>query len=144
MKTDILFACLVVISATMLGTGCSNGNVSFGGKVTFSDDDSPLTLGTVCFESPTFLGRGELNQDGKYDLGSLSTSDGIPKGTYKVYVTGAAKGGMSDKGSPILIPIIDPKYVAASTSGLSVTIDGKSKSFDIKVDRYKEPAKGKK
>ena len=130
----IFFSTVLLLVIFVLG--CSNGNVRFGGKVTYSDDDSPLTTGTVCFESGTFLGRGELDGNGKYDMGSLSARDGIPKGTYSVYITGAAKGGMNERGAPALVPLIDPKYVAGGTSGLTVTIDGKSRSFDIKVDRY--------
>lgn len=127
--------------STIFVLGCSNGNVRFGGQVTYSDDGSPLTMGTVCFESSTFLARGELDSNGRYDLGSLSAKDGIPQGTYRVYITGAAKGGMNEKGVLVLVPLIDPKYVAGNTSGLSVTIDGKSRSFDIQVNRYQPPTK---
>ena len=142
MKTQyLLFVCLV-LGSVLFGTGCLNGNVNFGGKVTFSDDGSPLTMGTVCFESPGFLARGELDKDGKYDLGSLSASDGVPKGTYQVYITGAAKGGTNDRGELVPIPLIDPKFTSANT-GMTVTIDGNSKSYDIKVDRYQENAKKK-
>ena len=141
MKTISSTLFLTVFFMATIISGCSNGNVRFGGKVTFSDDDSPLTTGTVCFESSTFLGRGELDKNGKYDLGSLSAKDGIPKGTYRVYITGAAQGGTDEKGTPILVPLIDPKFVAGNTSGLTVTIDGSSKSFDITVDRYQPSAK---
>ena len=135
MKTTqkTLFCTILLLLAFALG--CS-GNVRFGGNVTFSDDGSPLTIGTVCFESSSFLSRGELDQNGRYNLGSVSAKDGIPKGTYNVYITGAAKGSMNESGAPVLTPLIDPKYVAGHTSGLTVTIDGKSKSFDIQVDRY--------
>jgi len=132
-QKTLLFMSLLLAT---FASGCMNGNVRFGGTVTFSDDGSPLTMGTVCFESSEFLARGELDQNGKYDLGSLSAKDGIPKGTYRVYITGAAKGGMNERGAPVLVPLIDPKYVAGHSSGFSVTIDGKSRSFDIQVDRY--------
>ena len=38
--------------------GCGS-NIYFGGRVTYSDDGSPLTTGVVCFESTSFLARGE-------------------------------------------------------------------------------------
>ena len=131
--------------------GCSQ-NVKLGGRVTFSDDESPLTTGVVCFESDSFLARGVLNQDGYYDLGSLALKDGIPKGEYRVYISEAVavekatithvpgqpeyvmrSGGVGGK---MLIPLIDPKFTAGKTSGLIVTIDGSSKKFDFQVDRF--------
>ena len=136
--------------------GCSQ-NVQFGGRVTFSDDGSPLTQGTVCFETDTFLARGELNKNGYYDLGSLKLKDGIPKGEYRIYIVGAESvedapsvpvpdgqaghlvtsrysGTMGDK---IITSLIDQKYQSSKTSGLTVTIDGMSKTFDFRVERYK-------
>jgi len=109
----------------------------------------------VCFESDSFLARGGLNQDGYYDLGSLNLKDGIPKGEYRVYISGAdsveevevtqvpgqaayvSSANLSGTmGGKIFTPLIDPKYSSGKTSGLTVTIDGTSKKFDFKVDRY--------
>ena len=139
----------------MIGCG---PNVKFGGKVTYSDDGSPLAVGMVCFESDSFLARGELNKDGYYDLGSQNLKDGIPKGVYRVYISGAedvediaAQGdGQADyatyvmssasmagtMGGKIFSPLIDPKFTSGNTSGLTVNIDGTSKTFDFQVDRY--------
>jgi len=135
--------------------GCGS-NVKFGGRVTYSDDGSPLTTGMVCFESNTFLARGPIDKDGYYDLGSLALNDGIPKGEYRVYISGAdsveqvemkqvpgqaayvTSTSMSGTmGGQIFTPLIDPKFTEGKTSGLTVTIDGSSKQFDFKVDRYK-------
>ena len=145
------FAVLILLCGM---TGCGS-NVKFGGRVTFSDDDSPLTTGMVCFESNSFLARGPLDPDGCYDLGSLTLNDGIPKGEYRVYISGAdaveeatvthvpgqaeyvtsssVRGAMAGQ---IFTPLIDPKFTRGKTSGLTVTIDGSSKKFDFQVDRY--------
>ncbi|MGL4943310.1 MAG: hypothetical protein ACRC46_08980 [Thermoguttaceae bacterium] len=138
--------CLLVAFGLLL-SGCSK-NVSMGGKVTFSDDGSPLSVGTVCFESATFLARGEIKPDGTYVIGSLSEKDGLPAGTYKVCIAGAAKeigktqidslSGTQMEGMPIYEPLIDEKFAKAATSGIEITVDNKTKSLDFKVDRFKK------
>lgn len=146
--------CCVMLILLFGILGCGS-NVKFGGRVTYSDDGSPLTTGMVCFESNTFLARGPLNQDGYYDLGSLALKDGIPKGEYRVYISGAnavedvevkqvpgqaeyvtrqtVSGAMAGQ---IFTPLIDRKYTDGKTSGIIVNIDGASKIFDFQVDRY--------
>jgi len=143
-----------VILIALIGIlGCSQ-NVKFGGRVTYSDDGSPLTTGVVCFESSSFLARGELDQEGRYDMGSVNLKDGIPKGEYRVYISGADAvetvelvhasgqanhivnpGTSGTMGGRTLTPLIAPKFTAGKTSGISVTIDGSSKKFDFQVDR---------
>lgn len=146
------FAALLLLCGIV---GCGS-NTKFGGRVTYSDNDAPLTTGLVCFESNSFLARGELNKDGYYDLGSLNLNDGIPKGEYRVYISGAdsveevemkqvsgqadyvtSMGDMSGTmGGRRFTPLIAPKFADGKTSGLTVTIDGTSKKFDFQVDRY--------
>ena len=146
------YCAALILLCGMIGCGT---NVKFGGRVTYSDDGSPLTTGMVCFESSSFLARGPLNQNGYYDLGSLNLNDGIPKGEYRVYISGAdaveevemkqvpgqadyvTSTGMSGTmGGKTFTPLIAPKYSEGKTSGLTVTIDGSSKKFDFEVDRY--------
>lgn len=155
------YAVLLLLCSTL---GCGT-NIKFGGKVTYSDDGSPLTTGLVCFESDSYLARGPLNQDGYYDLGSLNLNDGIPKGEYRVYISGAESteevavaqdaptqvpgqaayiSGPSmagTMGGKIFTPLIDRKFTDGKTSRLTVTIDGSSKKFDFQVDRYQPKQK---
>jgi hypothetical protein len=120
----------------LLLVGCSD-KVGLGGKVTFSDDGSPLSTGTVCFETDTYLARGTLKADGSYVVGSLTENDGLPAGTYRVYISGAEKETGQDKeGMPIMEPLIDTKYSSASMSELTLDVTNATKTFDIKVDRY--------
>lgn len=141
-------------------SGCSS-NVQLGGRVTHSDDGSPVTQGVVCFETPAFLARGAIDKDGNYQLGTKTTKDGIPKGVYQVYITGTEKvESLADKmtftesggyvmtsqidtsdGSTIMgdrkiTPTIDPKYASVKTSDLNVTVDGTIKRFDFEVERF--------
>ena len=121
--------------------GCSNGNVSLKGKVTFSDDDNPLSVGTVCFESDSTLARGDLNPDGTFVVGTLRTHDGLPPGNYRVYITGAIKpmnmnsSGKTGGTASMFEPLVDQKFLRASTSGLSIDVTSSTKVYNFSVDR---------
>ncbi|MDR0610759.1 MAG: hypothetical protein LBG58_11660 [Planctomycetaceae bacterium] len=119
--------------------GCGTGNQRLSGKVTFSDDGSPLTVGMVCFENAENgeLGRGEIQSDGTYVVGFESDKNGIPKGTYKVFISNAIqeKGFDTKTGMPVAEQLIDPKYSSAYASGLTFTADSKTKTFNITVER---------
>ena len=128
-----LFLVLLVVSL-----GCGSGKVGLTGKVTFSDDNSPITAGAICFEgSDGKTGRAEIKPDGTYRAGFDGDGDGLPKGTYKVYLTGVARVETDATGMNTSIPIIDPKYSSVVTSGLSFVADGKVSTYDISVDRLK-------
>ena len=150
--------CLVMI----LLTGCGS-HVKFGGRVTYSDDDSPLTGGMVCFQADGFFVRGDIDANGNYTLGTLTATDGIPKGTYQVYLTdtekieaveiaavspekGLAEGQASAGRNPVdgsiimggrkITPRVNMKYASAKTSGIQVVVDGKTKRYDFQVERF--------
>ncbi len=134
------------LSVLLFSLGCS-GKVPLGGKVTFSDDGSPVTKGAVCFQSPTMLAQGAIQSDGTYQMGTDRASDGLPSGEYQVYLVGTAdvsyvassvKGTTGPSQREVQTPVIDRKYESAGTSGLTFTVDGKTRTFDIPVDR---PAK---
>ncbi|GHT17348.1 hypothetical protein FACS1894189_3030 [Planctomycetales bacterium] len=136
-----------------------------GGRVTYSDTGEPVELGTVAFSSPTRQSRGEIKEDGKYVIGTFGDKDGLPRGEYSVTVFAVksvvedADGRISDSIAPppVLergakdtmqrqrsINLIDPKYQKAATSGLKFVVDGKTKTFDIQVDRASDKAKNRK
>ncbi len=131
---------LLLMLALCVCIGCS-GKQPLGGKVTFSDDGTPVTTGSVFLETPTFQSSGSIRADGTYVVGSTGLDDGIPKGTYKVSIRGAESITMVDGpgGSQTerRKSLIDPKYQSPSTSGLTFTVDGSTRTFDIKVDRAK-------
>ena len=126
----ILFAVLVLAA-----TGCGN-KVTVRGKVTFSDDQSPLTVGQVRFQSGTLQARGTLKADGTYVLGTVSEKDGIPKGTYNVTIADAVDVVVPEaKGNSLPIPVMRPLIVPFDKK--DVVVDGKQKVFDFEVDRAK-------
>ena len=134
MKNSILLTLLLLIVA-----GCGGGKVGLSGKVVYSDDKSPVPMGVVCLETEKFLARGNIKPDGTFDVGSISEKDGLPPGTYRVYVSDARRIVGQDKdGSDIYEQLIDPKYTAAATSGLTINITSSTKNFEIVVDRYQK------
>ncbi len=133
-------ASFFLIVALCACAGCSDKQ-PLGGKVTFSDDGTPLTTGAVFLETPTFQSSGSIQADGTYVVGSAGLDDGIPQGTYRVSIRGADSITTVDgpEGSPTekRASLIDPKYQSPDTSGLTFTVDGSTKRFDIQVDRAK-------
>jgi len=133
----------LLLSCLFLFTGCSD-KVQVKGKVTLSDGN-PVGIGHVVFDKGDFAARGEIKSDGSYTMGSLKATDGLPKGEYTVYITGATQtgksvefktfGGGGQMGSmsiPSLTPIIAREYTSATTSPLKCNVQ-KSMTFDIEV-----------
>lgn len=136
--------CLVGCLLLVLVTGCSKMQ-PLSGKVTFRDNNEPLTQGTVIFQTDTYQARGSLDEEGNYSISSVKEGDGIPKGIYSVFIEGTTvTAGKDKKGMPRKEGnLVDPKF-NGTESGLKCTIDGKNKVFDFKVDRPgKSPRKGK-
>jgi hypothetical protein len=125
-----VFSCLLLLAA-----GCGQ-NCRLKGKVVFSDDQSPLTQGTVCLISDAGIARGPIGSDGSYEVGSLSDKDGLPPGTYQIYLTETEiYEPVPGAGLPRRIVVIDEKYSQANTSGLSVEVKS-SMTHNIEVDRF--------
>ena len=133
MKKGFVFFLSMIL---LVLTGCGD-KVALSGKVTYSDDGSPLPVGTVFFEKDTYLSRGQLTSMGTYNTGSLSEKDGIPPGTYRVYVCGAVRSiGVDKDGESINESLIDEKFTNGATTDLTVTVPTSSGKFDFQVDRY--------
>jgi hypothetical protein len=82
-----------------------------------------------------FMARGMINPDGTYTVGSLSESDGLPPGTYQVYISGAEKWLPGKNGGPSMrVLLIDFKYGSGDTSGLTVDVPIPGGKFDFQVE----------
>ena len=128
--------CTFVLVALL--AGCGGDNVSLKGKVTFSDDGTPLTQGTVAFLKEGKISKGTIKPDGTYIVGTDKETDGLLPGMYQVFISGSEKAIPVDAEAGIYNyePQIDKKYESADTSGLSVEVNASAKTFDIKVDRF--------
>ena len=136
MKSKIIPALFIIL----LITGCGSGHVSMGGRVTYSDNGQPLEQGTVSFQTETFQARGEITADGRYTIGSLGSTDGLPPGTYQVFITGSEDIEIDGDGMAIRTTHrIEPKFASPDTSDLTVTVDGSTRQFDFQVNRYAPP-----
>ncbi|MDR2644249.1 MAG: hypothetical protein LBC74_15825 [Planctomycetaceae bacterium] len=144
MKKFLLFFLLLFVLV-----GCSD-KVSLKGRVTFSDDGSPVKAGTVCFVNGVFQATGKLNSEGYYVVGTDKASDGLPLGIYKVYIAEAKQqkgtkkvpqldidGTRKEVDEPVYEELVDRKFCNAETSGLTFEVKGSS-IFDFKVDRLKQ------
>lgn len=120
--------------------GCS-GNSQVSGKVTFPDG-APLKKGEVRFVTSTFTGYGSIQDDGTYKISSSGTNDGVPNGSYNVYIINAVDQPeidfSKDPGdAPPPVNLIHSKFGSESTSGLSCEVKGKT-TFDITVEKPEE------
>ena len=127
--------CSTILLTLVVGCG---SNVGLKGKVTFSDDGSPVPSGTVAFRKDGKIARGDIKEDGTYVVGFEKEADGLPPGKYEVFISGACKvvGRNEAEETDILEPLIAKKYDAPETSGLTVEVTASTKVFDIKVDRF--------
>ena len=76
---------LVSFASTLVGCWQPR-QVKVSGRVTFADG-TPLTYGQVCFSDGYYLGRGDLDENGEYELRIFRKNDGIPPGVYQAYIT---------------------------------------------------------
>ena len=137
--TRLLFSLFAASFLCIFTTGCGSGGSSVKGTVTF-DDGTPLTVGTVIFETETQEMVGMIQKDGTYWMSLDGKTPGIPKGEYKVAIVGAGEpiGEYNPQTlSPIVKPLIDKKFRTASQSGLTCKVDGAT-TFDITVTRPTE------
>lgn len=132
---------LLILCVLAMFIGCGNPKVT--GKVVFSDDGTPLTQGTVFFQKDNEASRGEIQKDGSYSIGSDSTDDGLPPGTYKVYIKNSQLNTAKPGQLPIFENVIDSKYEDPNSSGVTVEVK-KTQKYDLKLDRYQGKNKGKK
>ncbi len=138
----LLTSCLIFCSLLI---GC-NKNSQVTGKITFPDG-TPFTTGTVVFENEKTSANGRIQPDGTYRLGSVKENDGVPKGSYRVSISGAVTYGAApeapkdpyaSRGSasplPASIPLINRKFFSAETSELKCDVKGNT-VYDIQVEK---------
>lgn len=138
---NLRFSCFVLCCfALCFAVGCGSGS-TVTGKVTFSDG-TPLTVGKVMFTNGTTTAFGQIDAKGEYRMGTKKAKDGVPPGTYQVYITEALVPGdaslarKDDEGEMVtpLVLAIAPKFTTASQSGLTCEVKGSMK-HDITVEK---------
>ena len=143
---------LPILIVLLIAVGCSD-KVPLRGTITFSDDDSPLPTGTVFFVTPTFQAQGAIREDGSYIVGSERLTDGLPPGTYRIFLSGTTlvehhqtrplgqtcpvTGDNIDHRfqEEIRTSLLHERYRDPETSGLEVTVDRSTRTFNFQVER---------
>ncbi len=135
----LLCAFLLLTFASTLAGCWQPRQVKVSGRVTFADG-TPLTYGQVCFFDGYYLGRGDLDENGEYELRIFRKNDGVPPGVYQAYITCAVRLEGDDsrtskrsQGLAKLVMLIDRQYTMDRTSGWICEVDKKHKRFDFVV-----------
>ena len=143
----IVWPCAVALCFALAGCGPKQQMYPVKGTVRFSGGE-PLSRGRVAVDSPDGKKSswGAIKPDGTFQLGTLSSNDGVPAGTYQVYFLdtmtvppidensgegGAASSRAAD--SFVSKPLIHAKYLKKNTSGISFEIP-KQLSWEIVVE----------
>jgi hypothetical protein len=117
---------LVLLLSVSFLPGC-NKNTQVKGTVKFSDGEV-LNTGSIYFENSEISGRGDIHSDGHFTVGLLKETDGMPAGSYKVYLMGPTDSHSISK--------VAPNFASLSTTPLTVDVTaGKTNQFDIVVER---------
>jgi hypothetical protein len=113
--------------------GCGSGLYPVRGTVTL-DDGTPVTKGLVVFESTApaqgVSARGTLGADGRFQLSTNRTGDGVPPGTYKVLINPMDLSDLPDEKKNVPY---DVKYMNFATSGLTFEVKAGDNDFPIKL-----------
>lgn len=143
----VAWACVAILCC--LPAGCSpkermhpvKGTVRFAGG-------APLTQGRVAVDLPDGKRSswGSIRADGSFQLGTLTSNDGVPAGKYTVYFLGttteppvdesSAPGGTAGaKPAAPFVPqqLIHPRFLKKDTSGISFEVP-KQLTWDIVVE----------
>ncbi|HXG09782.1 MAG TPA: carboxypeptidase-like regulatory domain-containing protein [Gemmataceae bacterium] len=118
--------------------GCGDKRYPIKGRVHFPDG-SPLKVGRVCVViEPGKTGAwGYIGEDGTFTLGSNTPDDGLPAGTYRVYIMDPEDSrmmGKPRKANEVIPPLIHPRFTSPETSGLTFEVP-KQTEWDIVVQK---------
>src|SRR5262245_59531188 len=116
-------------------TGCGPGLQPVRGKVTLPDG-KPAAGSQVVFESEQkeikVSARGDVREDGSYEMSTIKPGDGVPPGKYKVQVNPPP---MVNAEGPYTSPF-NAKYSNFGTSGLEFEVkSGARNEFPIQVTK---------
>jgi hypothetical protein len=115
--------------------GCGAGLQPVHGKVTLADG-KPAANSQVVFESEQegtkVSARGDVREDGSYELSTYKPGDGVPPGKYRVQVNPPP---MVNAEGPYISPF-HAKYSNFQTSGLEFEVkSGQKNEFQIQVTK---------
>ncbi|MDR3183484.1 MAG: hypothetical protein LBT89_11320 [Planctomycetaceae bacterium] len=124
----------IAITLLLLAAGCSSG-VRVSGTVTYEDDSSPVTHGSVLFSDAVHTYAAVI-RNGRY----VTDSKGVLPSAYKITLsdTDKTETSFTDSGLPFVkrTALIDPVYKMTNSSPLSLEVpSGGALKYDIKVKK---------
>lgn len=119
---------LSLLLVTLVFTGCGDPQVE--GNIKYSDG-TPLKGGMVILQNEKSQGLGEIRQDGSFSVYQYKPGDGLKRGKYRGYISGAVT--MDDQGRMTLM--VPEKYTDMSTSGIEYDSAVHKGKLDIVIDR---------
>jgi hypothetical protein len=127
---------LVLALLGLLLPGCARSIYPVKGRVHFADG-SPVTTGRVVVEAPD--GKtgswGAIRADGSFQMGTFTVTDGVPVGTYKVFIEGATTkppANLSERYVPT--PLIHARYTTKGSTPLTFEVP-RQLEWDILVEK---------
>ena len=151
MKRFAGFYKLTFAAILLAAVGCGGDDFGTIGKITgtLKLDGTPVPKDTkVLFQHPTegYAGFGIIDESGSFEIEwrrGGKTYNGLPVGTYQVMVVAPTGANIDDvsaddmldgKEPNVEITVqIPPKYLRASTSGLSYEVKAGDNNFDIQI-----------
>ena len=130
---NLLRGCAAVF--VLVFSGCGPGLATVRGKVTLPDG-KPAAGSQVVFESEQdgkkISARGDVQDDGSFELSTFKPGDGVPPGKYKVQVNPPP---MVNAEGPYTSPF-NAKFSSFQTSGLEFEVKpGARNEFPIQVTK---------
>jgi len=127
-----LLACSLAVAVA----GCGTSMYPVKGRVHFADG-TPLTQGRVIVESED--GKtgswGIIHEDGTFEMGTLTSNDGVPAGTYRVLLSNATTQPPPGMTVPFVPkPLVHVKYANKDTSGITFEVPAQT-TWDITVEK---------
>lgn len=121
--------------AIVIATGCGPRMAPVRGKVTLQSGQ-PAAGSQVVFESDKegkkVTARGDVREDGAYELSTFKPGDGVPPGKYRVQVNPPP---MVNAEGPYVSPF-HARFSSFQTSGLEFEVKaGQANEFPIQVTK---------
>lgn len=127
--------CVAIALAGLVG-GCSTDSspktYPVAGRVLYKDNQQPLAVGTVLFESvsePKVQASGEIQADGTFELASDLGKPGTVAGEHRVLI----QPPVLEAGQKA---IVHRRFTSYGTSGLKATVEARSdNNVQLQVER---------
>lgn len=137
------FWCLVIVVLLLALPGCGGPRLyPIQGKVTWENGDEARELAgglVICESVEGGVGaRGDIEQDGSFQLSTYKPGDGVLPGKHRVAVVEYSPR------EPPPPPKIDRTFSNIESSGLEISVDRGTKDLTLKVRRARSAADAKK